>query len=259
MLVMRGRGSEPLADTAERVMRETAQDPAPAAVQDGAIAEKNPAAPLQEMSQAESRSRVAAKAQEPKQNAPDEAGETFTGAGVRQRSAESDAVAAVAAPSVAAPPLAATGATPTQAKAAARQLRLKTSPAIENVVVTGTATGLTAEFTERLTVIGVDSSGSARVTRYRLTSGEEITLNEALPVSNAVSAQRERRTESAREMAAPAAPPPAPLARMDSAASVPMNTISWTDPKTSRRYTLSGRVSRERLEQLRKTIEATRR
>jgi hypothetical protein len=257
MLIMRGRGSEPLAHTAERVMSEAVQDSAPAVVQDGAMAAKSVATPPQETQQAESRSRVAVKAPAPKI-----AADEFTGAGLKQVSTESDAAAA---PVGAPPPVAAatgnatTGAAPPAAKAAAPRLRLSTSPVLDNVVVTGAATGLTAEFADRLTVIGVDSTGSERITRYRLVSGEEVTLSEARPALKAgISAQAERRAESSREMAAPAAPAPA-LVRTDSATTAPMVTISWTDPKTSLRYTLSGRVSRERLEQLRKTIESTRR
>ena len=221
------------------------------------MAEAKVAAPPEEARQGQSRSRVAAKALPPKRVA-DEA--TGGAAGMRQVSTESDATAApVAAPApvAAATGIAATGAAPPAAKTAARQLRLNTSPVLDNVVVTGATTGLNAEFADRLTVLGVDSTGGARTTRYRLTSGEELTLSETQPASNAVvSAQAERRAESAREMAAPAAPPPAGA---DSAAKVPMATITWTDPKTGRRYTLSGRVSRERLEQVRKTIESTRR
>lgn len=261
MLIMRGRGSEPLADTAERVMSEAVQDSAPVALQDGAMAAKSVATPPQETPQAESRSRVEVKATAPKV-AADEAADAFTGAGVRQRSAESDATAA---PVGAPPPVAAatgnaaTGTAPPAAKAAARQLRLNTSPVLDNVVVTGAAKSTSFEFDDRLTVLSVDSTTGSRVTRYRLASGEEVTLNEARPaVSAVVSAQAERRAESAREMAAPAAPAPAPV-RADSAAMAPMVTISWTDPKTSVRYALSGRLSRERLEQLRKTIESTRR
>ena len=258
MLIMRGRGSEPLADTAERVMSEAVQDSALAVVQDGAMAAKSVATPPQETQQAESRSRVAVKAPAPKV-----AADEFTGAGMRQVLTESDAATA---PVGAPPPVAAatgnaaTGAAPPTAKAgAAPRLRLNTSPVLDNVVVTGAATGLTAEFADRLTVIGVDSTGAERITRYRMVSGEEITLTEARPaLKAALSAQAERRAESSREMAAPAAPAPA-LVRTDSTATAPMVTISWTDPKTSRRYTLSGRVSRERLEQLRKTIESTRR
>ena len=262
MLIMRGRGSEPLADTAERVMSGAVQDSAPAVVQDGAVAGTSVATAPQEAPQAESRSRVAAKAPAPK-IAADEATGTFTGAGMRQVSTEADATAA---PVSAPPPVAAatgnaaTGAAPPAAKAGARQLRLNTSPVLDNVIVTGVAESTSFEFDDRLTVVGVDSTPASRTTRYRLASGEEVTLNETRPIANAiVSAQAERRAEAAREMPAPAAPPPAPLARMDSAATVPMATISWTDSKTSLRYTLSGRVSRERLEQLRKTIESTRR
>lgn len=245
LLIVRGRGSEPLADTAERVMSEARQESAPATVQDSGMAETRVAAPPREAPQVQPRSRVAAKAPPPKRVA-DEA--TGGAAGMRQVSTESDAMAA---PVVAAPPA---------AKTAARQLRLNTSPALDNVVVTGAATGSTTELADRLTVLGVDSTGGARTTRYRLTSGEELTLSETQPVSNAVvSAQAERRAESAREMAAPAAPAAPPPARADSAAKTPVATITWTDPKTGRRYTLSGRVSRERLEQLRKTIESTRR
>jgi hypothetical protein len=261
MLIMRGRGSEPLADTAERVMSAAVQDSSPVSVQDGAMAETGMTAPPQEMPQAESRSRVA------KAPAPKVAADEFTGAGVRQASTESDAAAAPpgAPPPVAPPPVAAaTGnaaisAPLPDAKAAARRLRLNTSPALDNVVVTGVATGSTVDFADRLTVIGVDSTGSERITRYRLESGEEITLSEPRPaLKSGISAQAERRAESSREMAAPAAPAPA-LVRTDSTAAAPMVTISWTDPKTSLRYTLSGRVSRERLEQLRKTMESTRR
>lgn len=259
MLIMRGRGAEPLVDTAERVMSEAAQESAPATVQDGGMAEAKVAAPPGEARQVQSRSRVAAKVPPPKSVA-DEA--TGGAAGMRQVSTESDVAAPVAAPApvAAATGIAATGVAPPAAKTAARQLRLNTSPVLDNVVVTGATTGLSAEFADRLTVLGVDSTGGARTTRYRLTSGEELTLSETQPVSNAVvSAQAERRAESAREMAAPAAPAAPPPAGADSAAKVPMSTITWTDPKTSRRYTLSGRVSRERLEQVRKTIESTRR
>lgn len=259
MLIMRGRGSEPLADTAERVMSEAVQDSAPVALQDGAMAAKSAATPPQETPQAESSSRVEVKATAPKV-AADEAADAFTGAGVRQRSAESDATAApVGAPPPVAAPTGNAATAPPAAKAAARQLRLDTSPVLDNVVVTGAAKSTSFEFDDRLTVLSVDSTTGSRVTRYRLASGEEVTLNEARPaVSAAVSAQAERRAESAREMAAPAAPAPAHV-RADPAAMAPMVTISWTDPKTSVRYALSGRLSRERLEQLRKTIESTRR
>ena len=254
LIILRGRGSEPLADTAQRVMSEAVPGSTPATVQDGAMAESSVTMPPQEVSQAESRSRVAAKAPATKR-AADEA--TGTTRGATDARTKSDATAA---PVAVAAPIVETGAAPPTAKAAARQRPFNSSAAIDNVVVTGVATGTAAAFDDRLTVLGVDSAGGARVTRYRLASGEEITLNEARPVANAVvSAQAERRAESSREMAVPAAPPPPPLARADSAAMVPTTTISWTDPKTGRLYTLSGRLSRERLEQIRKTIESTRR
>ena len=129
LVIMRGRGSEPLADTAQRVMTSAAQESAPATVQDGAMAETSVAAPPQEAPQAESRSRVAAKAPAPKSVANEA---TRVAAGMRQVSTESEATAAPVAASapVAAPTdLAATGAAPPAAKAAARQLRLNTSPA----------------------------------------------------------------------------------------------------------------------------------
>ena len=249
MLIMRGRGPEPLADTAQRVMSETAEKSGPATVQDGAMAETSVTVPLQEAPQAQSRSRAAAKAPAPKSGTDEAIGATV---GAMRVSAESDAAAAsvgAAAPVTAAAGNAATVTAPPAAKTAARQLRLNTSPVLDNVVVTGVTAGSTAGSDDRLTVQGVDSTGTARITRYRLASGEEIILNETRPALNAaVSAQAERRAESAREMAAPTAPPPPPApARTDSAAAAPVATISWTDPRTSRRYTLSGRVSRERL------------
>src|SRR5687767_8585848 len=166
MIILRGRGSEPVADTAQRVMSEVVPKSVPETGQDGAMSETSVAVPPQEAPQGELRSRVAAKA--PVRKAAEDEASGTTG-GVSGETTESDATAS---PATVAASVAETAGAPPPAKAAARQRPFNSPIAMDNVVVTGVATGTAAASDDRLTVVGVDSTGGARITRYRLASGE---------------------------------------------------------------------------------------
>ena len=114
-----------------------------------------------------------------------------------------------------------------------------------------------------LEVVRADSgAANVKVTVYRVAAGQEVTLTESAPSPTATAMRaRELRTSkvgaastgaagAVQAMAAPA--PSAP--RRDSAESLPVESITWNSQAGST-YTLSGRLSRARLEEIRKQIE----
>jgi len=130
-----------------------------------------------------------------------------------------------------------------------------------------------------LKVVRVERPPGFRRTTYQVAASETVTLTEpeadstAAPIvlrgntSAVMSGQRERRaTGSAAPASAEAAktspPPPPPSTMMDSKAgaafSVATNTITWIEPGTGKTLTLSGNVSAERLQEIRKRIEKER-
>jgi hypothetical protein len=102
-----------------------------------------------------------------------------------------------------------------------------------------------------LKVIRVDSSAAMKKTTYESPSGKEVILTEQEPspvMSKVATSADEKRERAAR----PSTPPAVANAPVASAAvaqqAVVVNTISWVDPVTRRRYSLSGRVPVTELE-----------
>jgi anti-sigma factor RsiW len=108
-------------------------------------------------------------------------------------------------------------------------------------------------------LIRTDSStAGVKTSVYRLAGGEELTLMETA-AQPALTAQGKSATAGLREAEAGlAAPPPVPTqaARAGAVAVVPVSAITWVDTAGNRSYTLSGRLSKERLAEARKKIEA---
>jgi hypothetical protein len=113
------------------------------------------------------------------------------------------------------------------------------------VVVTGAAAG---ELTSDLRILAVDSSASTRVTLYRIASGAEVTLVEREPISAKAAESRERRFDAVQTSA------PEMRVSAQAESGLPVQSISWTDPRTRREYVLSGRVSKETLEEVKKKL-----
>jgi hypothetical protein len=138
---------------------------------------------------------------------------------------------------------------------------LKANP----VVVTGVAKdeaanrmAATAESAKpEFELVRTDSStAGVKTSVYRLAGGEELTLIEtaAQPAVNVQAKSAMARVRAADAgVAAMSAPPQA--ARAGAAAVVPKATITWVDTAANKAYTLSGLLSKERLEELRKKIE----
>jgi hypothetical protein len=139
------------------------------------------------------------------------------------------------------------------------------SIAVSPVVVTGVAASGVQDPAADLRILGVDSTSGQRVTRYRIATGAELTLTE-ISVSGRDAVARERRFDAARGPAAPP-PPPAPAAAMPRAAvgqsaaraeaamQARIETLTWVDAESGKTYTLSGRVPRETLEQVRARLQ----
>jgi anti-sigma factor RsiW len=145
-----------------------------------------------------------------------------------------------------------------------------------------------------LKVVRIERSAGTRRTIYEIAPSATVTLTEPEPVplsaivatgtgaaANSATQQRSNargaRTAqplSAEVAKAPPPPPPSPImdSRLGADSSAPAelgaaakmaftavpNTISWTEPKTGRTLTLSGNVSVERLQEIRKRIEKER-
>jgi hypothetical protein len=152
-----------------------------------------------------------------------------------------------------------------QAQAQANRVGLTAPPRLEGVVVTGvavTADERVAAKASGIMLLRTDTAAGAITRVYRVPEGVEVTLTETAAglLGEVSGVQRERRLQSqgaARPMAAtiPAPPPPAPASRKDSAVQAPVISIRWTDSAANRLYILSGAVSKERLEAIRKEIE----
>jgi hypothetical protein len=145
-----------------------------------------------------------------------------------------------------------------------------------------------------LKVVRIDRSAGARRTIYEIAPFATVTLTEPEPVplsaivatgtaaaarsatqqENTARRARTAQPSSAESAKAPPPPPPSPMmdsrsgadssARAEVGAAAKMaftavpNTISWTEPKTGKTLTLSGNVSVERLQEIRKRIEKER-
>ena len=85
-----------------------------------------------------------------------------------------------------------------------------------------------------LQIVRTDSIAGAWVTVYRVQPGVEVSLTETMPAElPAATAMQRARAPAGNSLAA----------------------IEWTDPVTRREYVLSGPVSKERLDEIRKEIE----
>lgn len=127
-----------------------------------------------------------------------------------------------------------------------------------------------------LRIVRVDSASGVRMTVYEVAIGVEAILAETGPVDRkaALADNQKRRSDGrARPTGVAPAPPPSTAAMPTDASAAPqqadavaagasgtrINSISWSDSRTGKRYTLSGAVSREQLEALRARIESERR
>ena len=258
-LLVRDRGSESLSDVAQRVMTEQA----PAAVQAEqdvpATTEAATAQPEPERTATANSARrevVAQRKSEVSQGSPGAAG---SAAGAAQSATD---VAPLPPPAPA--PMAA--AAPPVAELRDTSRLVKAAVTAAPVVVTGVAASA-QKVSSDLRVLGVDSTAGARVTRYRIASGAELTLTEGgEEFTGRGLAARERRFDVAR----PSAPVPAPVvaesqaaaadaSRAQMAAGLPVLTVTWTDPANQRVYTLAGRVSKETLEEVKAKIQEEKR
>lgn len=115
-----------------------------------------------------------------------------------------------------------------------------------------------------LKVLHVDSSGLIRNTIYQSLSGRQVVLTEQpgalslsqVTITGAPSQARKSAAQTTPTAAnapvgpVPAAPSPAPVIQSEYS----VHTITWADPSTQRRYTLSGPVSVEELEAIKARI-----
>ena len=124
---------------------------------------------------------------------------------------------------------------------------------------------------EELQVVRIDSTAGARTTVYMVPPGVEVSLIETTGVqatTGTVGLLDERPTTGVQTLSksAPAAPSVPMAARAPQAAArtgtvdmASIASISWADSTTSKVFRLSGPLARERLEEIRKLIEAKRR
>ena len=110
-----------------------------------------------------------------------------------------------------------------------------------------------------LRIVRVDSTETTKKTTYQSLAGTEVVLTEEAPasaLSKVAASNDERRqrgalSESAVITSAPAAPAPA------AQRAAPIQTITWVDPVTRKRYSLSGRVSVTELEAIKARLLQT--
>lgn len=232
-LVIRGGDSVPLDEEARRVMA-------------------TGAAEVQQDSKAMPEASASVEQASPPPPAPAEKRSTFAQRQATPPLTRADGAGNAAAGSVAAADAAIRPESPPAALAQAEPLRV--SP----VVVTGVAKmAASAESDVRpLTLVRSDTTGSVTVSVYRVEPGVEVTLIETAPGRVAPFTGRGVKQEQRLQTAAPPAPS---LQRADMAAKSVMMSISWTDSSSRNSYVLTGPVSREKLEALRKQIELTKR
>ncbi len=238
MLLVQGRDGESVEDLSQQVMStpssveaETSQAPSADA------ADEMASAPV------ESDTRATAPARLPSRPQVAGPGPVATRAQSRRETADG---AANAAP-VMQPP--ATPAAPL-AKAMEGRTGGATVPVLDNVVTTGVASEAAAP---DLMVVSRDSTSIGRTTVLMVEPGATVILTETSPLLSVRAMARERQLSAGAPAASVAAPPPPVNQRS------PMTSISWTDSVTKRVSTLSGPFPRERLEEIRKQIEASER
>ncbi len=113
------------------------------------------------------------------------------------------------------------------------------------------ATGAAAESdVAGLTVVSSDSTSITRTTIFLVEPGATVTLTETSALLPVRAMAREQLSARAADASVSAPPPPTFNQRF------PVISISWTDSVTKRNVTLSGPFSKEKLEELRKQIEA---
>ena len=274
MILFNRQGDEPLSELSQRaISASSAEATAPdtmVMLEQGAATEAQPTAQANSSQKAATGSRDRTENRTADGNlrmaAPSRDQAAHTGSTVAENT-----VADAAPPSVsAAPPVTASAPAVAPAPAPpveAERLVAGKSITVSPVVVTGSVSGV-QEIADDLRVLGVDSLSGARVTRYRIATGAELVLTETV-ISGRGAVARERRFDAAR---APAAPPPAPAAaaamppatvgqaiRAEAAALPPLETLTWTDAQAGKAYSLSGRVSKETLEQVRVRLQSPKR
>ena len=126
---------------------------------------------------------------------------------------------------------------------------------LDQVVITGVAASA-ADAEAPLREVKSDTAASIVTTVYEVLPGVQVTLTEITASAfaqkrvNAEPLSKERATASSGNVATV---PAAPKAIMR------IETVSWSNPKTGQRYTLSGPLTREQLTALRKRLPAAKR
>jgi len=273
MFVLRDQGSRPIAETSDRALittdTEAAQSEDGAAPQAAAVANADAAATT-ELQSAETT--APSTAQPSVGSARQGRGQTGSIQSAPQRTAPSRVVdeADLSLRKRVENPPAADQRSPE--RRAAFGATLKAEPATAARIAASDASK------QEITLVRADTAGRVDVMVYRVAEGIEVTLTETpatiesdfsgkgVATTGVAGKQRQSRNqaqaaESGVAAAAPPPPLPAPAAisLADSIRPLPVSSITWIDPVTKRTRTLSGRLSKERLEQLRKEIEQKRR
>lgn len=135
-----------------------------------------------------------------------------------------------------------------------QSVMLRSSVPLDEVVVTGVATAATGPAeAAALREVKSDTTGNTAVTIYQVSPGVQVTLVELMPPGFADQRRdaRELKKQAATGNAVASAAPAAPAAPPKTAR---IETITWTNASTGRRYTLSGPLSKEGLTALRKRL-----
>ncbi len=241
MILMQGRDGGGVEDLSQRVM----STPSPVATetsqaQSADAADERASMPAESDARAAEPARLPSRPQVAGPGSPEMRAQAQreTADGAANAATTLQAPAPVAAMPVAAMPL---------AKAAEGRAAGATAPALDNVAVTGAAA---ESDMASLRVAHRDSTPSTRTTLFVVDPGVTVSLTESFASVRA--ATRARQLLDAAPSAAAAAPPPP----VNQNRASPLLSISWTDPLTRNVFTLSGPLPRERLEELRKQIEA---
>jgi hypothetical protein len=248
-VLFRSRGDQPLSSVSQRVMMDQAAQAVAEPESDAATQQANSPEPAAATGAAANA--VAAKTASPPErkaeNARARTGGAGTTAAVATEAAQGAADVALPPAAPAPAPAAMTDPAPPAATISDTADFSGQSVLASPIIVTGVTTG---DLSSDLRILSVDSSTSTRVTRYRIASGAELTLIDMAPVAEKAVASR--RFDAARSAASS---PQLRQAAPQEASGAPVQSVSWTDPRTQRTYTLSGRVSKETLEVVKSRIQ----
>lgn len=116
---------------------------------------------------------------------------------------------------------------------------------------------------ERLKVVGSPRQLGAKVTLYEVAPGDTVTLTESMPlrlesvvVTGAAAGTEMMAPQATAKSVGPPVPATAPMLR--AGAAITPRSITWTDPATGNRLTLTGRMPEMRLQEIKIRIERER-